>query len=521
MANKHNGFFTHKKLPKWMQHDVVKTLLVLLAATILSIVLHRFFISFDNVSMIVIYILAVVFVSRITTGYFWGICASIAGVIGVNFFFTFPYSTLDFTRAGYPITFISMLLVSLITSAMTAQITKQARQSALRELRTEKLYEISKQLLVTRGLDNIIHLTLDCLYDIFHRPIIFYTDDPQRGCSGKIIGASPNQELILQSSNERFAVHWVFVNNQYAGTGTDVCTKAYGLYVPVVSQKQVLGVVGLLYDDGTVPEPDQMTFLDMMASQIAMALERQHLSDKQRKILVESEKEKMRSNLLRAISHDLRTPLTSILGASSAILENKDQLDAQTHDKLIDDIREDSQWLIRMVENLLSVTRISEGDATVRKSPEAAEEIVADAIARVKSRFPKQTVQVRVPDEFLLVPMDATLIEQVIINLLENAIKHSGKDAPIELTVTREENFAVFEVRDHGKGISQADIPYLFEGYEVRGQRSSDSSRGMGIGLSICNSIVRAHGGKITVTNKQSGGASFTFTLPIDEGVKP
>jgi len=220
VANKHNGFFTHKKLPKWMQHDIVKTLLVLLAATILSIVLHRFFISFDNVSMIVIYILAVVFVSRITTGYFWGICASIAGVIGVNFFFTFPYSALDFTRAGYPITFISMLLVSLITSAMTAQITKQARQSALRELRTEKLYEISKQLLVTRGLDNIIHLTLDCLYDIFHRPIIFYTDDPQRGCSGKIIGASPNQELILQSSNERFAVHWVFVNNQYAGTGS-------------------------------------------------------------------------------------------------------------------------------------------------------------------------------------------------------------------------------------------------------------------------------------------------------------
>ncbi len=509
--------FASDKAPKWLRYDAVKTLLILLAATTICLLLQQAFASFDNVSMIVIYILAVVFVSRVTTGYLWGICASVAGVIGVNFFFTFPYSALDFTLAGYPITFLSMLLVSLITSAMTAQITEQARQSALRELRTEKLYEITRQLLITRGLDNIVNLTLDYLSDFFHRPVIFYTDDPQCGCTGKIAAASLSQELILRSSNEQFAVHWVFVNNECAGTGTDTCTKAYGLYLPVASQRQALGVIGLLYDDGAAPEPEQMTFLDMMTSQIAMALERQKLSDEQSRILVESEKEKMRSNLLRAISHDLRTPLTSILGASSAILESKGQLDEQTHDKLVDDIREDSQWLIRMVENLLSVTRISEGGATVHKSPEAVEEIVAEAIGRAKSRFPTQQLQVRVPDEFLLVPMDATLIEQVIINLVENAIRHSGEDAPIELTVTREGNLAMFEVRDHGKGIKQVDIPYLFEGYEARGKRSSDSSRGMGIGLSICNSIVKAHGGEITVTNKQGGGAAFTFTLPIDK----
>jgi two-component system sensor histidine kinase KdpD len=246
-----------------------------------------------------------------------------------------------------------------------------------------------------------------------------------------------------------------------------------------------------------------------------MALERQRLSDEQREILIETEKEKMRSNLLRAISHDLRTPLTGILGASSAILENRDLLDVQTQDKLISNIKDDSQWLIRMVENLLSVTRINEDTANVTKTPEAAEEILAAAISRIRKRFPQQNIKVSVPEELLMVPMDGTLIEQVIINLIENAIKHSGYDTMINVTLRQENDMAAFEVRDNGEGISEEDFQYLFESYIPDGKRTSDSSRGMGIGLSICMSIIKAHQGKMEAYNHVEGGAVLRFTLPL------
>ncbi len=285
--------------------------------------------------------------------------------------------------------------------------------------------------------------------------------------------------------------------------------------MPIVSQGHVLGVLGVSCANGNPMSQDNRAFLKRICSLVAMALERQHLSDEQRIIIVETEKEKMRSNLLRAISHDLRTPLTGILGSSSTILENDAAIDKETRNKLISNIKEDSQWLIRMVENLLSITRISEDTANVVKTPEAVEEIVAESVSRIKSRFHDRKINVKVPDELLIVPMDGTLIEQVIINLIENAIRHSGEDTKIDVLVKKEKNYAVFEVSDNGEGIYEQDFPYLFESYVPDGKRSSDSSRGMGIGLSICMSIVKAHQGKMEAENKKDGGAVFRFTLPL------
>jgi two-component system sensor histidine kinase KdpD len=257
-------------------------------------------------------------------------------------------------------------------------------------------------------------------------------------------------------------------------------------------------------------------FLRMISSQVAMALERQRLSDEQRTILVESEREKMRGNLLRAISHDIRTPLAGISGASAAILENKDALSAETKEKLIANIQDESQWLIRMVENLLSVTRLDENAANLKKLPEAAEEVIADAVGRIQKRFPSRHIQVSVPNDYLEVPMDGTLIAQVLINLLENAVKFSPESVPIEVSLRKEGSSAVFVVADHGKGIPQEELSTLFSGMR-HGEPSADSSRGMGIGLSICKTIVTAHGGKIGVENLPSGGAVFRFTLPLGE----
>jgi len=473
-------------------------------------------INMHNQNLIMLYILSVLIISRVTSGYLLGIIASLLCVVIDNFLFVEPYYTFNVFQNDYPITFGVMLLTALITSTMTNRIKSQAEFAQDREQKIEVLYEINKKLLITRGLEKIVKLTNQYITKIFGRSIIFYSTDPVDGAEGIIMKSPKDVDSdFLKSPEEKAIAHWVFINQKRAGAGTDTSSGAGAYYMPVISQGNVLGVIGIACKKGEVLSQNNRSFLRRITSLVAMALERQRLSDEQRTIIIATEKEKLKSNLLRAISHDLRTPLTGILGASSAILENKDTLDQETKDKLLHHIKDDSQWLIRMVENLLSVTRINEDTANVAKTPEAAEEIVAAAISRIRKRFPEHKINVTVPNELLMVPMDGTLIEQVIINLIENAIKHSGEDTSIEVSLYRDNNMAVFEVRDNGEGISEQDFPYLFESYVPNGKKTADSSRGMGIGLSICKSIINAHQGKIEVFNQVDGGAVFSFSLPL------
>ena len=494
--------------------DVLKTVGLLAAATLLSIGLRA--INIDDQNVIMLYILSVLIISRVTEGYLYGMAASVLSVLLFNFFFTVPYYTFNAIQPGYPVTFLIMLLAAFIASTLTVRIKSQVRLSVDREHRTKLLYEINKKLLQTRGLENIVKLTNEYITKIFDRSVVFYTEDPENPSAGYFMeSATDPYSNLLREEEERAVAHWVYVNKKRAGAGTDTLINSGAYYTPIISQAKVLGVIGISCAKGKLDQ-DNRLFLRMLASQVAMALERQYLSDEQRKIVIEAEKEKMRSNLLRAISHDIRTPLTGILGASSAILENGDKLDRDTHDKLISNIKEDSQWLIHMVENLLSVTRINEGTMNVAKSPEAAEEVIAEAVRQVRKRFPESRISVKVPDELLMVPMDGTLIEQVLINLLENAIRHSPEGSPVETEAKTDGEHALFEVRDHGKGVAAEDFPYLFESYVPNGTRSSDSSRGMGIGLSICKSIIKAHGGTLGAENESEDGAVFFFRLPLE-----
>ncbi|MEA4898619.1 MAG: sensor histidine kinase KdpD [Christensenellaceae bacterium] len=493
--------------------DAAKTLGLLTVATLLSFALRRLDIGDQNIIMA--FILSVLIISRITQGYAYGVAASVISVLIFNFFFTEPYFTFNAIRAGYPITFVIMLFAALITSTLTVRVKTQAKLAVQREHRTEVLYEISKKLLATRGLDNIVALTNEYLVNLFDRSVVFFTTDPEQGSDGRALQAAQDADsTVLNSADEKAVAHWVFVNQKYAGAGTDTLMGAVAFYMPVISQGRTLAVLGVSCANGTLDHSARL-FLRMIASQVAMALERQNLSDEQRGIIVEAEKEKMRSNLLRAIAHDLRTPLAGILGASSAIRENGKSLDESIREKLNADIQEEAQWLIRMVENLLSVTRINETASKVTKHPEAAEEVVAEAVSRIKKRFPQRAVNVRVPEELLEVPMDATLIAQVLINLLENAIKYSPSTAPVEVHLKKRGDSAQFEVLDHGKGIADEDFPYLFTSYVPNGVKSPDSSRGMGIGLSICMTIVKAHNGQMEAENRKEGGAVFRLTLPL------
>ncbi len=261
-----------------------------------------------------------------------------------------------------------------------------------------------------------------------------------------------------------------------------------------------------------------VTFITMFAVSLIVGMLTDQVK-RQSRIRNEAEKEKMRANLLRSVSHDLRTPLTSIFGSASVVLESYDYLSDEEKKELISNVRENAQWLMRLVENILSITRIRDGEVRIEKAPEATEEIVAEAVQKFRKRFVQMPVHVQVPDELLMVPMDATLIEQVLINLMENVVLHAQGATRMNVSVAREGKMAVFNVTDDGAGIDEKILPKLFEALFPHAQEMrGDGRRNMGIGLSACMSIVQAHDGTMLAENLPQGGAKLSFMLPIEGG---
>ena len=232
----------------------------------------------------------------------------------------------------------------------------------------------------------------------------------------------------------------------------------------------------------------------------------------------ETEKERMRANLLRAVSHDLRTPLTTIYGSSTTLLENSDIMTQEQKNKIIIGIKEDSEWLVRMVENLLSITRIDSGQVKISKTPTVLEELIDSVVLKFRKRYPEQKVNIEIPDDMVIIPMDAILIEQVIVNILENAVQHAKGMTHLTLRVFTLGNSAIFEIKDDGCGINSKRIDTIFTGYYSSDDSISDSKKkNAGIGLSVCSTIIKAHGGSIKAENVKTGGAIFRFTLDTDE----
>ncbi len=483
---------------------------IMAAATFISLMFRN--LGFHESNYIMTYNLGVVLIAYLTEGYWYGIAASLLGMLTFNYFFTVPYYTLVAYSPEYPVTFIIMLITALIASTLTARAKRESQRAETREKRIHILYQLEKNLLAANSKPQLIKVASKDISGLFDASVMILVSDLDGELSMRhVVGTD-----IFQEEREKAAMMETYRSGMASGTRKELFSFCSAYYLPVNGPSGVLGVIGIAFPDKYMLLESQKMFLDTISAQIALALERERLYEKQQRTKMEIEKERLRGNLLRSVSHDLRTPLTSILGSVGTMIENYDVLDDAVCKDFLSDIYGEAEWLSALVENILSLTRLEGGKIALHKEMEAVEEIVAEAVSRVKKRAGQHVIDIAIPTELLMIPMDGTLIEQVLVNLLDNAIKHTPAHAAIRIAVRREKGRAVFEVSDNGQGIPDNDLPFIFDRYFTK-PPGGTNRRGIGIGLSICDSIVKAHGGEIAAENKSSGGAVFRFTLPTEE----
>lgn len=499
----------------WNGKDIVNSIGLILAASAIGFYFWKLGLSESNIVMV--YILGVLFTSVITTHQIYSLISSVVSVIVFNFLFTEPRFTLFAYDKDYPITFLTMFVVAFLTSSLAIKLKRQAKQAAQAAYRTKILFDTNQLLERVNERDEIISVTASQLTKLLNRSIVIYLiekNDLSKPEFFSVDGKTWEKEYDFEKEKE--VASWVLHHNKHAGATAENYSDSSCLYLSVRTSKAVYGVVGIEISDKPLDSFENSILLSILG-ELALALENEKNAREKAEAALLAQKEQLRSNLLRSISHDLRTPLTSISGNVSNLLSNEDRFDEKTKVQLYSDIYDDTMWLINLVENILSVTRIDEGRLNIRLSTELLDEIVTESLQHISRQKSEHEILVKSPDEFLLVKVDASLIMQVMINLLNNAIKYTQKGSRIVITTKKQDRQAVVQIADNGPGISDEMKPFVFDLFYSGAKSMADSRRSLGLGLSLCKSIVEAHGGTIVLSDNVPNGAVFTFTLPIEE----
>ncbi len=482
---------------------------ILTAATLISLALRRW--GFSEANYILTYMLGVLFIAYWTRGYVYGIIASVLSVLVFNFFFTEPFFSFNVNDPEYLVTFAIMLVASIITSTLTTRIRFESWQAETREKRIRVLYQIERHLLASQNLQQVLETASNDIFSLYGSSVIITQD---AGHLRKMTRCIEGND-VFNDEKEKIAFHETLQSGNACGAGTELFWECKAHYRPILGQNGVLGVVGIVAETKAEMPEDQRVMLDTILAQVALAIEREQSNERQRQAQMQIERERFRSDLLRSISHDLRTPLTGILGSTSTMIDNLSTLPNETIRTFLQNIYEDADWLKNLVENILSMTRLHEGRVTLKRDMEAVEELIAAALARVKMRLQHHTVTVSMPDEILMVYADGLLIEQAIVNILDNAIKYTPSGGAIAISASVKNEFVWLEISNDGPGIPQKDIGRIFERFYTKADEARRS--GIGLGLSICKSIIEAHGGEITAQNITEGGTKFIICLPMKE----
>lgn len=461
----------------------------------------------SNIAMI--YLLGVL-VSAIFLGRRPSVLASILCVASFDFFFVAPRWSFAVSDTQYLLTFVVMLVVALVISRFTTRIREQMETAREQERRTAALFGVTRELAASRSVEEILEASSIHLREVFDSSVSFLVPD----LTGKL-AVSPSDKTAFEiDSTDLGAAQWSFEHGLPAGLGTNTLPAAKGFYIPLLASQGKLGVVGLRpHRLESALTPAQIQLLETFTKQIGLALERTNLIQEAQQSQLQAETERVRSALLSSVSHDLRTPLATITGAASALQENA-SLDAPTRQAFTQSIYEEAGRLNRLIENLVFATRLESGAIQLRRDWVSVEEVVGSALRRMKESVGKRKIETTLDSDLPLVHGDGLLLEQVIVNLIENSLRHTPEGTAMEISAAVKQGSVLVGIHDHGPGLQQGEEEKVFERF-YRG-KSNLGSRGMGLGLYICRGIVEAHGGRIWVENHSGKGASFLFSLPIE-----
>lgn len=495
--------------------DLLLTLLILAAATGVGFLFQR--LGLTEANIITVYILGVLLTALFTKSYGCSVLGSLASVLVFNFFFTEPRLSLHAYGADYPVTFLIMLAVSLLISALANQLKAHAKESARAAFRTQVLFDTEQLLQKQRDEQTMAELTAGQLLKLLDREIVLYRAENGAPDSGKLFSKTPgDDETPYSDETERQAVCWTFEHGRRSGAGTKVCPEARRQYLAIVIRNRVYGVVGVDVRERPLEAYESSILLSILG-ECALAMENCRNDREREQAAVLARNEQLRADLLRSISHDLRTPLTSISGSADTLLSSGELLDEENRQQLYRDIYDDSVWLISLVENLLAVTRIEDGRMQLHQDAEVVSDVLEEAVSRMGRRLEGRDVRLDLPEELLLAKMDVRLMVQVLVNLLDNAVKYTPAGTPITLSARRIGDEVEIRVADLGEGVPDEDKAHIFDPFFTGVRSLADSRRSLGLGLALCRSVIRAHGGEITITDNEPHGSVFSFRLPCEE----
>ena len=496
--------------------ELLLTIGILAAATVIGWVFLR--LGFANANIIMVYLLGVLLTSAFTSGYTCGVLSAFLSVILFNYFLTEPRLSLAAYGSKYPITFAVMFAAALLTGTLAAKLKAHAQLSARDAYRTKLLFDMNRQLQKAETPDEVYQMTATQIQKLMQRDVLIYPAQGDALLDGNVYpadGSSPY--CIPDTDQEQNVIQWVWQNRKRAGATTQNFPKAKRLYLAIRTGQQVFGVVGIPMEKQTQPDAFTSSVLFSILGECALALESLRNAEEKEKAAVLAKNEQLRANLLRSISHDLRTPLTSISGNADTLLHSYNVLDEQTRKQIFTDIYDDAQWLTGLVENLLSVTKIADGSVKLRLSDQVVDDIVSEALRHIDRRSAEHHITVDCGDEPLLVRVDAGLIMQVLINLVNNAVKYTPAGSNIRITAIPRENMAEICVSDNGPGIPDELKEHVFEMFFTGGNPIGDSRRSLGLGLTLCQAIIHAHNGEMTLKDNSPHGCIFSFTVPLSE----
>jgi len=464
--------------------------------------------NLEPVNLVMLYLASVV-ISAVFLGRGPSLLAAIAGVLAFDFFFVPPYLTLAVSDTQYIITFAVLFIVSLIISSLTAQVREQAEAAIRRESQTSALYNLGRDLTSATDLKHITEIIILHISQAFDRDVAIFLPKNKQIFT---FASSPNYE---PDENELAVAAWAFEHDEPAGRGTDTLPAVPLRCLPLKTANNIVGVLGIHpKDSGSFLTPEQRQTLAAFTNQAALAIERASLVEQARQTELLQATEKLQTALLNSISHDLRTPLVAITGALTSLDEQAESINEEYRRSLVSTAREEADRLNRLVGNLLSMTRIESGAIKLHREPGDIQDVIGTALEQLGNRVAEHKIKVNIPEDFPLVPMDFTLIVQVVVNLLDNAVKYSPKDSLIEVSASLVDDRTRLQIADRGVGIPLEDLTRVFDKF-YRVQRP-ESVSGTGLGLSISKGIVEAHHGNIYARARDGGGTVFSVELPLN-----